>query len=401
MLQKNIKKEFRIERIKTSIIEIEEKKMKKYGKITGILLSVAVVVLSIIMSTQIPTVNPKITDLPLAIVNQDKNETTATMIEKLKERSTLNDNVSVKWIEVGSKDEAIEKMNNKEYYGAIVIPENYTKSLATLVSSNPQTPEFTVLVNQGMNSQLSTQVSQILTQVVNKSGEMASTQIIKQAEASNKPLPAKVAGNLMNPVKVNVENINSTGDFSTAPSAYFSPIWMSSLVGSIILFMYSRKEANSIKDKAVQKTVQLCILGLVSITIGLLAPYFSEGILGVTVDNYSGIATFLSIATFAFMTIIFGTISLIGLAGVPLAVLLLFFALPLLSLAPEMLNGFYTKWVTPWLPMRMLYDGVKNILFFGQGLWNEATKELTYVAIVGIVLVFTSIFKKEKVKVNK
>ena len=375
--------------------------MKKYGKITGILLSVAVVVLSIIMSTQIPTVNPKITDLPLAIVNQDKNETTATMIEKLKERSTLNDNVSVKWIEVGSKDEAIEKMNNKEYYGAIVIPENYTKSLATLVSSNPQTPEFTVLVNQGMNSQLSTQVSQILTQVVNKSGEMASTQIIKQAEASNKPLPAKVAGNLMNPVKVNVENINSTGDFSTAPSAYFSPIWMSSLVGSIILFMYSRKEANSIKDKAVQKTVQLCILGLVSITIGLLAPYFSEGILGVTVDNYSGIATFLSIATFAFMTIIFGTISLIGLAGVPLAVLLLFFALPLLSLAPEMLNGFYTKWVTPWLPMRMLYDGVKNILFFGQGLWNEATKELTYVAIVGIVLVFTSIFKKEKVKVNK
>ena len=375
--------------------------MKKYGKITGILLSVVVVILSIFMSTQIPTVNPKITDLPLAIVNQDKNETTIAMIEKLKENSTLNDNVSVKWVEVGSKDEAIEKMNNKEYYGAIVIPENYTKSLATLVSSNPQTPEFTVLVNQGMNSQLSTQVSQILTQVVNKSGEMASTQIIKQAEASNKPLPAKVAGNLMNPVKVNVENINSTGDFSTAPSAYFSPIWMSSLVGSIILFMYSRKEANSIKDKAVQKTVQLCILGLVSITIGLLAPYFSEGILGVTVDNYSGTATFLSIATFAFMTIIFGTISLIGLAGVPLAVLLLFFALPLLSLAPEMLNGFYTKWVTPWLPMRMLYDGVKNILFFGQGLWNEATKELTYVAIVGIVLVFTSIFKKEKVKVNK
>ena len=392
MLQKNIKKEFRIERIKTSINEIEEKKMKKYGKITGILLSVVVVILSIFMSTQIPTVNPKITDLPLAIVNQDKNETTIAMIEKLKENSTLNDNVSVKWVEVGSKDEAIEKMNNKEYYGAIVIPENYTKSLATLVSSNPQTPEFTVLVNQGMNSQLSTQVSQILTQVVNKSGEMASTQIIKQAEASNKPLPAKVAGNLMNPVKVNVENINSTGDFSTAPSAYFSPIWMSSLVGSIILFVYSRKEANSIKDKAVQKTVQLCILGLVSITIGLLAPYFSEGILGVTVDNYSGIATF------AFMTIIFGTISLIGLAGVPLAVLLLFFALPLLSLAPEMLSSFYTDWVLPWLPMRMLFDGVKNILYFGQGAWNLATKELIYVVIVGVTLTLTSIIKKEKVK---
>ncbi len=80
----------------------------------------------------------------------------------------------------------------------------------------------------------------------------AHTQIIKQAEASNKPLPAKVIGNLMNPVRVNVENINTTGDFSTAPSVYFLPI-LDNLAGSIILFMYSRKEENSIKDKAVQK----------------------------------------------------------------------------------------------------------------------------------------------------
>lgn len=374
--------------------------MKKYGRIIGILLSVVVIILSIFMSTQIPTVNPKITDLPLAIVNQDKNETTTAMIEKLKENSTLNDKVSLKWVEVGSKDEAIEKMNNKEYYGAIVIPENYTKSLATLVSSNTKAPEFTVLVNQGMNSQLSTQVSQILTQVVNKSGELASTQIIKQAEASNKPLPAKVVGNLINPVKVNVENINATGDFSTAPSAYFSPIWMSSLVGSVILFMYSRKEVNTIKERVVQKTVQLCIIGLVSVIIGLLAPYFSEWILGVTVDNYSGIATFLSISTFAFITLIFGTISLIGVAGVPLAVLLLFFALPLLSLAPEMLSSFYTDWVLPWLPMRMLFDGVKNILYFGQGAWNLATKELIYVVIIGVTLILLSILKKDKVKNN-
>ena len=60
------------------------------------------------------------------------------------------------------------------------------------------------------------------------------------------------------------------------------------------------------------------------------------------------------------MLLIFGTLSILGIVGVPIFVLLLFFGLPLLQLAPEMLNGFYTKWVTPWLPMRMLYDGVKN-----------------------------------------
>lgn len=57
--------------------------MKKYGKIIGILLAAVSVIMSIFMSTQIPVVNPKITDLPLAIVNQDKNETTTAMVENL------------------------------------------------------------------------------------------------------------------------------------------------------------------------------------------------------------------------------------------------------------------------------------------------------------------------------
>lgn len=371
--------------------------MKKYGKITGILLAAVAVIMSIFMSTQIPVVNPKITDLPLAIVNQDKNETTTAMVEKLKQNSTLSDKLSVKWVEVDSKDEAVEKMNNGEYYGALVIPENYTKSLATLATPNPQFPEYTVIVNQGKNSQVSTQVTQLLTQIANKSGDAVSTQIIKRAEAANQPLPAKVVENLMNPVKVNVENINTTGDFSSAPAVFFTPIWISSLLGSILLFYFGRKESNSVKGKALQRTTEIGIIGLVSIVGGLLAPQLVEWILGVSVDNYLVTATFLGISIFAFMLLIFGTLSILGIVGVPIFVLLLFFGLPLLQLAPEMLNGFYTKWVTPWLPMRMLYDGVKNILFFDQGLWNEATKELTYVAIVGIVLVFTSIFKKEKV----
>ena len=166
--------------------------MKKYGKIIGILLAAVSVIMSIFMSTQIPVVNPKITDLPLAIVNQDKNETTTAMVEKLKQNSTLSDKLSVKWVEVDSKDEAVEKMNNGEYYGALVISENYTKNLATLATPNPQFPEYTVVVNQGKNSQVSTQVTQLLTQIANKSGDAVSTQIIKRAEAANQPLPAKI-----------------------------------------------------------------------------------------------------------------------------------------------------------------------------------------------------------------
>lgn len=58
--------------------------MKKYGKVTGILLIVIAVIMSIFISTQIPVVNPKIKDLPLAIVNQDKTDMTKAIVENLK-----------------------------------------------------------------------------------------------------------------------------------------------------------------------------------------------------------------------------------------------------------------------------------------------------------------------------
>lgn len=374
--------------------------MKKYGKVTGILLIVIAVIMSIFISTQIPVVNPKIKDLPLAIVNQDKTDMTKAIVENLKKNSQINDKLSIKWEEVVTKDQVVEKMNNGEYYGALVIPENYTKGIASLSTSNAQAPEFKIVVNQGKNNQLSAQVTQILSQIANKIGNTTSSQIIKKAEATNQPLPAKIAENLINPVKVQVENINTTGEFSSAPSVFFSPIWISSLIGSVLLFILSRKEINSSKEKIVQKSIQLGIIGLSSVVVGFLSPYLVEWILGVSVDKYVATSAFLSVATFGFMTLIFGTVSWLGLAGVPLAVLLLFFALPLLSLAPEMLSSFYTDWVLPWLPMRMLFDGVKNILYFGQGGWNLATKELIYVVIIGVTLILLSILKKDKVKNN-
>lgn len=367
--------------------------MKKYGRVLGILLAAIITIMSIFDSTQIPIVNPKITDLPIAVVNQDKTDTTKAMVEKLKENSQINDKVSIKWEEVSTKDEAVDKMNNGEYYGALVIPENYEKSVASLSTPNAKAPEFTIVINQGKNSQLSTQV----TQIANKSGDVASLQIIKKAEAANKPLPAKIVENLMKPVMVNVEYINTTGDFSSAPGVFFSPLWISSLIGSVLLFTLGRKETYTVKGRLLDKLIRLGFIAVASIVVGFLAPNLVNWILGVSVENYTQTAWFLTIGASAFMTLIFGTISWLGIVGAPLFVLMLFFGLPILSLAPEMLGSFYTQWILPWLPMRMLYDGIKNMLFFNQGLWNSGTKDLVVVATVGVILILSSVLKKTKV----
>lgn len=65
----------------------------------------------------------------------------------------------------------------------------------------------------------------------------------------------------------------------------------------------------------------------------------------------------------------------------------MFFGLPLLQLAPEQLPTFYTDWVTPWLPMRFLIDGLKDILFFNQSVWNKETIVLSVIFIVSSVLI--------------
>lgn len=201
----------------------------------------------------------------------------------------------------------------------------------------------------------------------------------------------------MKPVMVNVEYINTTGDFSSAPGVFFSPLWISSLIGSVLLFTLGRKETYTAKGRLLDKLIRLGFIAVASIVVGFLAPNLVNWILGVSVENYTQTAWFLTIGAFAFMTLIFGTISWLGIVGAPLFVLMLFFGLPILSLAPEMLGSFYTQWILPWLPMRMLYDGIKNMLFFNQGLWNSGTKDLVVVATVGVILILSSVLKKTKV----
>ncbi len=70
-------------------------------------------------------------------------------------------------------------------------------------------------------------------------------------------------------------------------------------------------------------------------------------------------------------------LSLVGLKGIGVFALLLFFWAPLLSLAPEMLSPFYQDWVYAWLPMRFMIEGLREIFFFGKRVKLEYTSYCT------------------------
>jgi hypothetical protein len=117
------------------------------------------------------------------------------------------------------------------------------------------------------------------------------------------------------------------------------------------------------------------------------------------IPQFMDTALFLSVSCFSFFLMISAVMSFVGLKGIALFTLMLFFGAPLLALAPEMMSPFYHDWVHPWLPMRFMVDGLRRLFFFGEGLsWNTALSSLTWIGLGGIVLILASVFKPQAVQ---
>lgn len=91
--------------------------------------------------------------LPVAVVNEDKGadvqekhiDTGAEIV------STLKKNPSMEWHFV-SKKEAMDGVEYGDYFAVMVLPENLSEQLASVVSGNPQKAEIDYFVNEKLNS---------------------------------------------------------------------------------------------------------------------------------------------------------------------------------------------------------------------------------------------------------
>jgi ABC-type polysaccharide/polyol phosphate export permease len=91
---------------------------------------------------------------------------------------------------------------------------------------------------------------------------------------------------------------------------------------------------------------------------------------------------------------ILAVLSLLGLRGMPIFVLMLFFGAPLLAMAPEMMSPFYRDWVYSWLPMRFMVQGLRELFFFGKGLtWSFPVSTLVWIGVASIVIILISALK--------
>ena len=121
---------------------------------------------------------------------------------------------------------------------------------------------------------------------------------------------------------------------------------------------------SSRKENFLLKVKQIVTGAIATLVIGFGLTWIADGMVGLNISNFTDTALFLSITSFSFFLMISAVLSLVGLKGIGLFALLLFFGAPLLSLAPEMLSPFYQDWVYSWLPMKFMIEGLREIFFF-------------------------------------
>ncbi|MGG1482850.1 ABC transporter permease [Peribacillus castrilensis] len=369
---------------------------------------IALAVIFIFSLTLIPSVQPQPKNLPIAIVNEDEGMEIAnqpkvnmgeSIVNMIQKSAKTEEGNAVNWVEVKSIEAVQKGLDNKKYYASLVIPKDFSAKQASLRTPRPSSPEVEIWINQGMNTAASAMAGQILNGVVDNMNDNVRKQLLDGFEQQGATLTAKQAASLATPITKKVTNVNEIGTNSAngnAPVSLFQPLWMASIASAAIIFLAVRKlSITNRKENFAVKSVQILMGAIVALVVGFGLTWLADGMVGLHIPQFTDTALFLSITSFSFFLMISAVLSLLGLKGMPIFILMLFFGAPLLAMAPEMMSPFYLDWIYSWLPMRFMVDGLRGLFFFGEGLtWNTPVSVLVWIGLVSMFIILGTALKR-------
>lgn len=376
-----------------------------------------VIILAIFSIAFYPAYNPKPKAVPIAIVNHDngtaiqgKNvDIGGKLVDKLKD----SDSKSVKWVEVDSEKEAQKGLDKQKYYGAAILEKDFSKNAMSKTQKvvmdskkaemkekvesgdippeqakkmQQSAPKNDVTVKQAKlktitNSGASVQASQMASNVLKGVGDNINQQITKQSigtlEKQDVKVNAKDINDITNPVKVNDTKVNKVKDHQgsgNAPFLMFMPVWMSSIVGSILLFFAFRSSHNITIVQRVSATLIQFVGAILTAFIGGFGyVYFMSGVQGFNFDDTSKIALFISIAILSFMGLIMGVMTWLGLKSIPIFFIAMFFSMQLVTLPKQLLPKFYQDYIVDWNPFTHYANSLRELIYMHQPIELNST----------------------------
>lgn len=361
--------------------------------------------------------NPKPKDMPIAIVNHDKGTSIQgkkmNIGDKLEDKLLDSDSKAIKWVKVDSEKDAKKGMENEKYYGAAIFEKDFSKhamSKTQKVVMDSKKAEMKEKVESGevpaqqaqmmakkmgnqsvdvKQAQLKTivsqgsslQGSQMATNVLSGMGDNINKQITKQSlqtlEKQNVKVDAKDINSVTNPVKVDNEKINKVKDHQgggNAPFLMFMPIWMGSIVISVLLFFAFRTSGNiKIAHRLIASVGQIVFTAIAAFAGSFAYVYFMGGALGFDFDHPNRVAIFVALAIMGFVGLILGTMTWLGMKSVPIFFLAMFFSMQMVMLPKQMLPKFYQHYIVDWNPFVHYATSLKEIIYMNHHIELNST----------------------------
>ena len=360
---------------------------------------IAVLIVSMIfLSTQIPMSNMEPKDVPIGLVVADDGPLAQTLNENFS--TMLAENKTLKVTTFDTEQAMLDALNNRDIYGAIMIPTGFSAAVQSLATATPQAAQMQYFINQGHNANVSTLLTNVFTQMNSQINNVVRTQVLGQLQQANTPLQVTQIEPFVQPVTANFQNVNATGDLSTAPTAFFQPTWFAAILAAVLLFFAGKKANFQTKREQLQfNGVQTIVAIVYAFVAGYFITWASTWILNFEYNNFHTVALFTTMACLAFLWLIQASLTWLGLPVIAVYVLLMFYGLPLIQLAPEMLSNFYQDYVVSWIPFKFYIEGLKDIFYFGADVTNSNFTVLLWIAIVSLIVLWIKHFIN-KIKIN-
>ncbi|MDI1497991.1 YhgE/Pip domain-containing protein [Staphylococcus aureus] len=364
-----------------------------------------------------PAYNPKPKDLPIGILNEDKGTTiqdkNVNIGKKLEDKLLDSDSNKIKWVKVDSEKDLEKDLKDQKIFGVAIIDKDFSKDamsktqkvvmdskkeeMQQKVASGEIPPQVVQQMKQKMGNQQvevkqakfktivsegsSLQGSQIASAVLTGMGDNINAQITKQSletlTSQNVKVNAVDINGLTNPVKVDNEKINKVKEHQAggnAPFLMFMPIWIGSIVTSILLFFAFRTSNNIVVQHRIIASIGQMIFAVVAAFAGsFVYIYFMQGVQGFDFDHPNRIAIFVAFAILGFVGLILGVMVWLGMKSVPIFFILMFFSMQLVTLPKQMLPESYQKYVYDWNPFTHYATSVRELLYLNHHIELNST----------------------------
>lgn len=368
-----------------------------------------------------PAYNPQPKEMPIAIVNHDEGTSIQSkdinIGKNLEDKLKDSNSDEIKWINVDSEKEARKGLDEQKYFGAAIFEEDFSKNAMSKTqkivmdnkkqemedkvksgeipaaqakqmqqkmaqeSSNQnitvKQAQFKTLTNSGANMQASQMSSNMLKGIGDNLNKQISKQSLDTLDQQNVQIDASDIKDITTPVNVINKKVNEVKDHQAsgnAPFLMFMPVWISSIVASLLLFFAFRTSNNIEISQRIIASIGQMIVGVITAFVGGFGyVYFMSGVLGFDFPDINKIAIYISISILGFMGLILGVMTWLCMKSIPIFFIAMFFSMQLVTSPKQMLPKFYQDYIVDWNPFTHYAEYLRELLYMHQSLEMNST----------------------------